>query len=256
MREEARDMPSALTLASVASTPPPLGERSCSTQGPDLLVLSIKSRYPDQMLGAIIGDIAGSVYEWKNVRTKEFGPLFHPKAFYTDDTVCTIAVADALVHDRHAGEALKDWGRRYWENGGWGAMFAQWLMSDSMGPYNSFGNGAAMRVSPAGLRRANEGDAISLAESVTWLTLEEELDRLRVLFDGDPRLVNAYHALIAPRSPAVDLARDFVGHLAGPAGQAVMSHHGRGRHGESLYMAAAAVPDTHAAERNTTEDGE
>ena len=122
------------------------------------------------MLGAIIGDIAGSVYEWKNVRTKEFGPLFHPKAFYTDDTVCTIAVADALVHDRHAGEALKDWGRRYWENGGWGAMFAQWLMSDSMGPYNSFGNGAAMRVSPAGLLAQSEGDAIDLAESVTEVT--------------------------------------------------------------------------------------
>jgi len=108
----------------------------------------------------------------------------------------------------------------------------------------------------AGLRRANELGAYFLTDSSTWLTLEEELDRLRVLFDGDPRLVNAYHALIAPRSPAVDLARDFVGHLAGPAGQAVMSDHGRGRHGESLYMAAAAVPDTHAAERNTTEDGE
>lgn len=122
------------------------------------------------MLGAIIGDIVGSVYEWQNVRTKEFGPLFHSKAFYTDDTVCTVAVADALVHERHAGETLKDWGRRYWENGGWGAMFAQWLISDSLEPYNSFGNGAAMRVSPAGLLARSEADAIGLAESVTEVT--------------------------------------------------------------------------------------
>ncbi|TVS12978.1 MAG: ADP-ribosylglycohydrolase family protein [Wenzhouxiangella sp.] len=122
------------------------------------------------MLGAIIGDIVGSVYEWKNVRTKDFGPLFHPEAFYTDDTVCTVAVADALVNDRHPGEALKDWGRRYWENGGWGGMFAQWLISDSLEPYNSFGNGAAMRVSPAGLLAASEEDAITLAHRVTEVT--------------------------------------------------------------------------------------
>lgn len=65
------------------------------------------------MLGAVIGDVVGSVYEFNNDRRKNFGPLFHPEAFFTDDTVGTVAVADALVHERHAGEALKDWGRRY-----------------------------------------------------------------------------------------------------------------------------------------------
>ncbi len=122
------------------------------------------------MLGAIIGDIAGSVYEGNNVRTKAFGPLFHPQARYTDDTVCTVAVADALVNDRHPGQALKDWGRRYWENGGWGGMFAKWLKSDSLEPYSSYGNGAAMRVSPAGLLAQSEDDAIRAAHRVTEVT--------------------------------------------------------------------------------------
>jgi hypothetical protein len=62
------------------------------------------------MLGAIIGDIVGSVYEFRNHRSKVFEPFFHPNAFYTDDTICTVAVADALVTDRHPAQALKDWG--------------------------------------------------------------------------------------------------------------------------------------------------
>lgn len=105
------------------------------------------------MLGAIIGDIVGSVYEFNNFRSKDFKPLFHRDAFFTDDTVCTVAVADALINGRHPAEALKDWGTKYWENGGWGRSFALWLGSDSLAPYNSFGNGAAMRVAPAGLLR-------------------------------------------------------------------------------------------------------
>ncbi len=89
-------------------------------------------------------------FEWNNVRRKDFGPLFHENAFYTDDTICTIAVADALVNDRHPGAALMDWGRRYFDNGGWGGMFSRWLARGEVEPYNSYGNGAAMRVSPQG----------------------------------------------------------------------------------------------------------
>ena len=122
------------------------------------------------MLGAVIGDIIGSVYEFKNHRAKDFEPLFHPEASYTDDTVCTIAVADALVNGRDPAEALKDWGTRYWENGGWGRSFALWLCSDSLSPYNSFGNGAAMRVSPAGLLARTEEQATELAHHVTQIT--------------------------------------------------------------------------------------
>jgi ADP-ribosyl-[dinitrogen reductase] hydrolase len=122
------------------------------------------------MLGAIIGDIVGSVYEFNNYRAKDFQPLFHRKAFFTDDTVCTIAVADALVYDRHPALALKDWGQRYWENGGWGRSFALWLGSESLEPYNSYGNGAAMRVGPAGLLAQSLEEAITLANKVTEVT--------------------------------------------------------------------------------------
>ena len=65
------------------------------------------------MLGAIIGDIVGSVYEFNNYRAKDFQPFFHPKAFFTDDTVCTIAVAEALVSGKEPSASLREWGRRY-----------------------------------------------------------------------------------------------------------------------------------------------
>jgi ADP-ribosylglycohydrolase len=122
------------------------------------------------MLGAVIGDIVGSVYEWNNVRHKDFGPLFHPKAFFTDDTICTVAVADALVNERHAGEALKEWGLRYWDNGGWGKMFSRWLQSPGLEPYNSYGNGAAMRVAPAGLLANSVEEVSILSRRVTEVT--------------------------------------------------------------------------------------
>ena len=122
------------------------------------------------MLGAIIGDIVGSVYEFNNYRAKDFSPFFHPKAFFTDDTVCTIAVADALLFAPDTAFALKDWGRRYWENGGWGGQFAQWLVSEDWQAYGSYGNGAAMRVSPAGLIARSVEHAVFEATRVTIVT--------------------------------------------------------------------------------------
>ena len=122
------------------------------------------------MLGAIIGDIAGSVYEFNNYRAKDFQPFFHPKAFFTDDTVCTVAVADALVNGKDPAGTLREWGRRYWDNGGWGQRFALWIATDDMGPYNSLGNGAAMRVSAAGLLATSIEEAIALSDRVTEVT--------------------------------------------------------------------------------------
>ncbi len=122
------------------------------------------------MLGAIIGDIVGSVYEFDNYRAKDFSPLFRHDAFFTDDTVCTVAVADALLNCRHPAVALKDWGNKYWENGGWGRSFALWLGSESLEPYNSYGNGAAMRVAPAALMAASLEEAVELATKVTEVT--------------------------------------------------------------------------------------
>jgi len=101
------------------------------------------------MLGAIIGDIVGSVYEWNNIKTKDF-PLFSDKGFFTDDTVMTIAVADAVMQGGTADDfinSMKKWGRLY-PNSGYGSRFGNWLFSDDREPYNSWGNGSAMRVSP------------------------------------------------------------------------------------------------------------
>jgi ADP-ribosylglycohydrolase len=72
------------------------------------------------MLGAIIGDIVGSVYEFKNHRSKAFDPFFHPGAKFTDETVCTVAIADALIQCTDPTSTLQTWCQRYAENGGWG----------------------------------------------------------------------------------------------------------------------------------------
>ncbi len=100
------------------------------------------------MLGSIAGDIIGSVYEWDNIKTTEF-PLFRDDCFFTDDTVLTVATAWAILADEPYARAYKDFGRRY-PGKGYGGNFQQWLISDSLEPYNSWGNGSAMRVSPVG----------------------------------------------------------------------------------------------------------
>lgn len=101
------------------------------------------------MLGAIIGDVVGSVYEWDNIQSKDF-PLFRDDCFFTDDTVMTLAVAEGLMNGSAASnftESMKKYGRLY-PDAGYGGRFGSWLMADSSAPYNSWGNGSAMRVSP------------------------------------------------------------------------------------------------------------
>lgn len=98
------------------------------------------------MLGAIAGDIIGSVYEWDNTKTKQF-PLFQPESRFTDDTVLTVAIADALLHQGDYTDALKQYHQRF-PQAGYGGTFKTWAGSSSREPYNSWGNGSAMRVSP------------------------------------------------------------------------------------------------------------
>lgn len=101
------------------------------------------------MLGAIIGDIVGSVYEWHNIKTKEF-PFFREDCFFTDDTVMTVAIAEALQNGSKADDfidSMKKWGRLY-PGAGYGGRFGGWVLTDDREPYNSWGNGSAMRVSP------------------------------------------------------------------------------------------------------------
>jgi ADP-ribosylglycohydrolase len=100
------------------------------------------------MLGAIAGDIIGSAYEWHQTKSYDF-ELFTPESTPTDDTVLTVAVADCILHGREYSVTFKEYGRRY-PYAGYGGMFLKWLGSNSLAPYNSFGNGSAMRVSPVG----------------------------------------------------------------------------------------------------------
>ena len=102
------------------------------------------------MLGAIIGDIAGSKYEFNNVKTEDF-ELMGPGCDFTDDTICTVAIADAILHGKTYASALQEWCRKYPNPmGGYGTNFHKWIWEDDPQPYGSFGNGCAMRVSPCG----------------------------------------------------------------------------------------------------------
>jgi ADP-ribosylglycohydrolase len=100
------------------------------------------------MLGAIAGDIIGSVYEFNNIRTTDF-PLFGGRSEFTDDTVLTIATADCILTNGDYSGLYRKYYRKY-PGRGYGGRFHEWGSSDHMGPYNSFGNGSAMRVSPIG----------------------------------------------------------------------------------------------------------
>lgn len=100
------------------------------------------------MLGAITGDIIGSAYEFEAHKTKDF-PLFTDQSTFTDDTILTVAVANVLLHGGSYTEAFKNYYRRYpHPSGGYGACFQVWAASTDSQPYNSWGNGSAMRVSP------------------------------------------------------------------------------------------------------------
>ncbi|MFW6334066.1 MAG: ADP-ribosylglycohydrolase family protein, partial [Desulfosalsimonas sp.] len=100
------------------------------------------------MLGAIAGDIIGSVYEARPVKTKDF-PLFSRGCCFTDDTVLTAAVADAIMTGANYTDKFHEYFDRY-PHAGFGGSFMQWAMLRSRQPYYSFGNGSAMRVSPVG----------------------------------------------------------------------------------------------------------
>lgn len=100
------------------------------------------------MLGAIAGDIIGSIYERHGIKTTDF-PLFGRNNRFTDDTVMTIAIADAILAQADYATAMKQWGRKY-PHAGYGGTFIDWIFEPDVRPYNSWGNGSAMRVSPVG----------------------------------------------------------------------------------------------------------
>ncbi|MCX5733061.1 MAG: ADP-ribosylglycohydrolase family protein [candidate division NC10 bacterium] len=114
------------------------------------------------MLGAIAGDIVGSVYENLRTKKKDFR-LFTPLSIYTDDTVLTVAIADALLSDNDYGRTIKSYARRH-PLRGYGPKFMLWMLSPSTRPYNSLGNGSAMRVSPVAHAFGNEREMLEQAK--------------------------------------------------------------------------------------------
>jgi ADP-ribosyl-[dinitrogen reductase] hydrolase len=100
------------------------------------------------IIGAITGDIIGSVFEWNNIKTVNFD-LFCQRSNFTDDSVLTLATMSALIYKTDYAQTYHFFGRKF-ENIGYGPSFCLWLSSDNPKPYNSWGNGSAMRVSPVG----------------------------------------------------------------------------------------------------------
>jgi ADP-ribosylglycohydrolase len=120
------------------------------------------------MLGAIAGDIIGSVFEFASFKKYDF-PLFSKDSFFTDDTVLTVAVADALIHNLDVAKTLKSYALSY-PGRGYGGRFEAWTRSSSLAPYNSWGNGSAMRTSPVGFLFNTESDVLKAAREVAEVT--------------------------------------------------------------------------------------
>lgn len=128
------------------------------------------------MIGAIIGDIVGSRFEFDNYRAKDFEFLTH-KCFFTDDSVMSLAVCEALMHckpdysdlNNETIESMRRIGRSY-PHCGYGGSFHRWMYSNNPQPYNSYGNGAAMRVSGCGYAANSIAEAVALSKAVTEIT--------------------------------------------------------------------------------------
>lgn len=144
------------------------------------------------MLGAIIGDIAGSRFEWKNIKSKKF-ELFTDECSVTDDSIMTLALAKSIMEverkypdmdnrksseyylniETSAIKNMQEIGRKY-PYCGFGGMFYKWIFSSNPIPYNSFGNGAAMRISPVGFYISDESEIEMMTKAVTGVTHSHE----------------------------------------------------------------------------------
>ncbi len=114
------------------------------------------------ILAAAGGDVVGSIYEHMPVKTTDI-PLVDERAVFTDDTVLTMATAQAILSGQSYEQMYRSFARRY-PNAGYGGNFRRWFASDSLGPYNSFGNGSAMRVSPVGWAFDGADEVLEQAE--------------------------------------------------------------------------------------------
>ena len=165
------------------------------------------------MYGAVIGDTVGSRHEFGGLRSTRF-EFFGPGCHFTDDTVCTAAAADILLNGRRPAETMQAWCRRY-PDCSWGARFGGWIHEETPTPYGSYGNGAAMRVSPAAFLNRDRplAEALAAADRVTRITHDhpEGMKGARaathaiwLAFQGEaPRSIAtaiAYHARAPPQT--------------------------------------------------------
>ena len=120
------------------------------------------------MLGAIIGDVLGSTFEFYPMKTKKF-EILDQKSHFTDDTVMTVAVADSILNEVPYVESLQSWGRKY-PRAGYGSWFRKWIHQEDPKPYNSFGNGSAMRCSSIGWLFDDEESVLEEAKKSAEIT--------------------------------------------------------------------------------------
>ena len=120
------------------------------------------------MFAAIAGDMIGSVHEQAHIKRLNF-KLFNQNSSFTDDSVLTVAVADALLTGRPYDERIRHWARAH-PLRGYGGMFRQWMRQDDAPPYNSYGNGSAMRVSPVGWAFHRAKEVLDAAEASARVT--------------------------------------------------------------------------------------
>lgn len=120
------------------------------------------------LCGAICGDIIGSLYEWHRTKDYNFN-LCVKHSRFTDDTVCSIAIADAIVCGAPFESKLREWCRKY-PNAGYGGKFRHWIVAENPVPYGSYGNGSAMRVSSVGAFASSVAECVDLAERSASVT--------------------------------------------------------------------------------------
>ena len=124
------------------------------------------------MIGAIAGDIIGSVYEHNDIKTTDF-PLFQNESTFTDDTILTVALADSILHGVDSAKKYQEYYNLY-PHAGYGQSFSRWASSASTKPYNSWGNGSAMRVSPIGFAYESLEEVLDMAKKSAEVTHNHE----------------------------------------------------------------------------------
>lgn len=122
----------------------------------------------DTIFGAIAGDVLGSTYEFKNEKSVDIN-LFVKKSSYTDDTVLTVAVADAILNNKDFTKTIWEYGNKYIDRG-YGGRFLEWLASENPQPYDSFGNGSGMRVSAIGWAYSTLHETLNMAKKSAEIT--------------------------------------------------------------------------------------